>query len=63
MKKETYKLVVAVIVSLYFLWCAYDPYQWHLTLNATTGSAGVSPATERAARKLAQMAIAKSASE
>jgi hypothetical protein len=24
------KLVVAVIVSLYFLWCAYDPYQWHL---------------------------------
>ena len=24
------KLVVAVIVSLYFFWCAYDPYQWHL---------------------------------
>lgn len=24
------KLVVAVIASLYFLWCAYDPYQWHL---------------------------------
>ena len=24
------KLVVAAIASLYFLWCAYDPYQWHL---------------------------------
>jgi hypothetical protein len=24
------KLAVAVIASLYFLWCAYDPYQWHL---------------------------------
>jgi hypothetical protein len=24
------KLVVAVIASLYFLWCVYDPYQWHL---------------------------------
>jgi len=24
------KLVVAVIASLYFLWCAYDPSQWHL---------------------------------
>ncbi len=24
------RLVVAVIASLYFLWCAYDPYQWHL---------------------------------
>jgi hypothetical protein len=24
------KLVVAIIASLYFLWCAYDPYQWHL---------------------------------
>jgi hypothetical protein len=24
------KLVVAVVASLYFLWCAYDPYQWHL---------------------------------
>jgi hypothetical protein len=23
-------LAVAVIASLYFLWCAYDPYQWHL---------------------------------
>jgi hypothetical protein len=24
------KLAVAVIATLYFLWCAYDPYQWHL---------------------------------
>jgi hypothetical protein len=24
------KLAVAVLASLYFLWCAYDPYQWHL---------------------------------
>ncbi len=24
------KLVVAVVASLYFFWCAYDPYQWHL---------------------------------
>lgn len=23
------KLVVAAITSLYFFWCAYDPYQWH----------------------------------
>ena len=30
MKKSTPKLVVAGITSLYFFWCAYDPYQWHL---------------------------------
>lgn len=24
------KLIVAAIASLYFFWCAYDPYQWHL---------------------------------
>lgn len=24
------KLAVSVIASLYFFWCAYDPYQWHL---------------------------------
>ena len=24
------KLAVAVIASLYFLWCAYEPSQWHL---------------------------------
>jgi hypothetical protein len=23
-------LAVAVVASLYFLWCAYDPSQWHL---------------------------------
>ena len=28
--KDPLKLVVAVIASIYFLWCAYDPYQWHL---------------------------------
>jgi hypothetical protein len=30
MKKDRIKLVVGAIASLYFLWCAYDPYQWHL---------------------------------
>ena len=30
MKKNLPKLVVTVIASLYFFWCAYDPYQWHL---------------------------------
>jgi hypothetical protein len=30
MKINTPKLVVAIIASLYFFWCAYDPYQWHL---------------------------------
>jgi hypothetical protein len=30
MKKDTLKLIVATVASLYFLWCAYDPYQWHL---------------------------------
>ncbi|MDQ6652389.1 MAG: hypothetical protein M3Y84_06565 [Acidobacteriota bacterium] len=30
MKKDTPKLVTAVIASLYFFWCAYDPYPWHL---------------------------------
>jgi len=29
-KKDPLKLIVAAIASLYFLWCAYDPYQWHL---------------------------------
>ncbi len=24
------KLVIAIIASLHFFWCAYDPYQWHL---------------------------------
>lgn len=30
MKRDPFKLIVAVIASLYFFWCAYDPYQWHL---------------------------------
>ncbi len=28
--KNPLKLIVAVVASLYFFWCAYDPYQWHL---------------------------------
>lgn len=30
MQRDPLKLIVAVIASLYFFWCAYDPYQWHL---------------------------------
>jgi len=30
MKKDPLKLTVAAIASLYFLWCAYNPDQWHL---------------------------------
>lgn len=30
MGKNPTKLIVAVIAGTYFLWCAYDPYQWHL---------------------------------
>ncbi len=30
MKKDPIKLIVAAIAGAYFLWCAYDPYQWHL---------------------------------
>ena len=30
MNKNHLKLVFAAVVSAYFLWCAYDPYQWHL---------------------------------
>jgi len=29
-KRDKAKLIVATIASAYFLWCAYDPYQWHL---------------------------------
>jgi hypothetical protein len=29
-QKEPFKLIVAIVASLYFFWCAYDPYQWHL---------------------------------
>lgn len=24
------KFLIAIIVGAYFLWCAWDPYQWHL---------------------------------
>lgn len=30
MKRDLPRTVVAILASLYFLWCAYDPYQWHL---------------------------------
>jgi hypothetical protein len=30
MKRDLTKSVIAALAGLYFLWCAYDPYQWHL---------------------------------
>ena len=24
------KLIVIILAGIYFLWCAYDPMQWHL---------------------------------
>jgi hypothetical protein len=30
MQRDTIKTVIAAVAGLYFLWCAYDPYQWHL---------------------------------
>jgi hypothetical protein len=30
MNKDPLKLIVAGMAGAYFLWCAYDPYQWHL---------------------------------
>lgn len=30
MKRDPIKLIVAGLAGAYFLWCAYDPYQWHL---------------------------------
>ena len=30
MNMNPLRLIVALIASVYFLWCAYDPYQWHL---------------------------------
>jgi len=30
MNQKLPKLIVAGIASAYFLWCAYDPTQWHL---------------------------------
>ncbi len=29
-EKNIPKLIVAILASLYFFWCAYDPFQWHL---------------------------------
>lgn len=30
MKRARLKTVIAILATAYFLWCAYDPYQWHL---------------------------------
>jgi hypothetical protein len=30
LRRDPLKTIVALIASLYFFWCAYDPYQWHL---------------------------------
>jgi len=30
MNRDPIRLVTAVIAIAYFLWCAYDPFQWHL---------------------------------
>ena len=30
MNKDRIRLVAAIIAIAYFLWCAYDPFQWHL---------------------------------
>jgi hypothetical protein len=29
MKKDSIKLVVALLVAAYFGWCAFDPHRWH----------------------------------
>jgi hypothetical protein len=29
MRRDTVKLIVALLASAYFGWCAFDPYQWH----------------------------------
>ncbi|MDQ1523057.1 MAG: hypothetical protein QOE47_981 [Pyrinomonadaceae bacterium] len=29
-ERDTFKTAVAAVASLYFLWCACDPHQWHL---------------------------------
>lgn len=40
--RDPLKTVVAVLVGLYFLWCAFDPYQWHLidSVNLVIHEAG-----------------------
>jgi hypothetical protein len=30
MKRDSTKTLIAALVGLYFLWCAYDPARWHL---------------------------------
>lgn len=30
MKPDPIKLSITALASLYFLWCAWDPFQWHL---------------------------------
>jgi hypothetical protein len=30
MKKNHVKIALSAIATIYFLWCAWDPYQWHL---------------------------------
>ena len=29
-RRDTIKTAVAALAGLYFLWCAYDPHQWHV---------------------------------
>ncbi|HYO99982.1 MAG TPA: hypothetical protein VER76_07310 [Pyrinomonadaceae bacterium] len=30
MQRDSLKTTIAALAGLYFLWCAYDPFQWHL---------------------------------
>ncbi|HJR06066.1 MAG TPA: hypothetical protein VJ842_02120 [Pyrinomonadaceae bacterium] len=30
MQRDSLKTTIAAFACLYFLWCAYDPFQWHL---------------------------------
>jgi hypothetical protein len=30
MKRDRIKTAIAVVVAVYFLWCAWEPYEWHL---------------------------------
>jgi hypothetical protein len=30
MRRDTFKTAIAAVAGIYFLWCAYDPRQWHL---------------------------------
>lgn len=33
MKPNFFKLIIAILASIYFLWCATDPSQWHFIDN------------------------------